>query len=528
MKKYLITLITTYWVTSIIYIFAYNEVTITNPETWTTNDITQYVGQTVKFTNPFIVCNNYYYNSGSPSLTISTRRIFSPTNQVMPGDEYRAYQAQNEISTVTLYKTNGYHRMGERIVNLVAKITSKDRWDLVSCDYTGNTRNDLLANTPNVDKLGTHTLLVCAMNLEYYLTEAFGTGSSSTMGPADNAAHQKQRAKTSAALSKINADIYGFVEIQQGQGAISEIASDLTRLTGRPYKYINDKGTVNGTYTKAGYVYCTATVEPHGIQLKAGKRMTAQCFVEKATGEKFVFSLNHLKAKSGTGTGANADQHDGQGIFNAQRTQEATEVLNNCKPNTGIYTSQRDNDILLMGDLNAYAKEDPVQIFVNGGFIDLHRYFHADSSYSHTFRGTAGYLDHAMANSGMLPQVTGMSPYHINSDEHDNFTYNSSNDATMFRSSDHDPILVGLKLGGDIPPYTDVENLTQEEQCYISYQDGVPTLYNAQNTLLRIYAVNGQPIVQKSVLTNEETLPTLPQGLYFVAVNGQVFKILIH
>lgn len=80
------------------------------------------------------------------------------------------------------------------------------------------------------------------------------------------------------------------------------------------------------------------------------------------------------------------------------------------------------------------------------GLIDLHRAFHADSSYSYMFSGLASYIDHAITNETMYRQVTGMAGYHINSDEDDRYNYQKSSDLSMFRCSDHDPVLVGLKL----------------------------------------------------------------------------------
>ena len=61
------------------------------------------------------------------------------------------------------------------------------------------------------------------------------------MGPDSYAEHQQQRKKVSKALKRINADIYGLVELEQGNDAIAEIASDLNaNLPGRNYTYIND------------------------------------------------------------------------------------------------------------------------------------------------------------------------------------------------------------------------------------------------------------------------------------------------
>lgn len=302
-------------------LYAQTKVTIDNPDTWKNSDIRQYVGQTIQFTTPFYVTNNYYSNR----LVISTRRIFIPTNQALPlSDEYNQILSANATGEIYLTDIYDYHRMGEKLLNLTVYVTSTNSLSFVSCTWAGNTRQELEKgyDLAAINKKGQHTLLVCAMNCEYYLTENLG----GTVGPKDEAEHYKQRTKISNALAKINADIYGLVEVQQGQSAMAEIAADLTKKTGRHFNAISDNTSVSGTYTKSGYVYCSETVTPYGSLRNNNtppiNRKKVQAFTQNTTGEKFLFSINHFKAKSGSGTGADADQGDGQGVFNATRKKK--------------------------------------------------------------------------------------------------------------------------------------------------------------------------------------------------------------
>ena len=367
--------------------------------------------------------------------------------------------------------------------------------------------------------LGEASIIVCCMNLEYYLVENI-SNSNGSMGPNTQAEHQNQRTKVSKALAKINADLYGFVEIEQGQSALKEIASDLTKNTGRNFTYIDDGGSASGTYTKAGYVYCSDLLEPYG-QLRnnntgVSNRKKTQAFIEKATGEKFLFSVNHFKAKSGKGTGVNADKGDGQGSFNGDRVKEAKSVLDYYHKDCVFFN---DSDILIMGDLNAYAMEDPITTLRNGGMIDLHRAFHADSSYSYVYRGQTGYLDHALCNSTLYPQVTGMVAYHINSDESDQYTYDKSSDQTMFRCSDHDPIIVGLNLDSTLT-YTP-EEVIEDVQVY--YSAAVPHIRNAEGGAYVLYQMDGQAItsVPIQIYSNEEPILELNSGIYIINIYGK-------
>ena len=485
-------------------------ITITNPDLWTTTEMSQFVGKEVQFTTPFYVTNN----SKTGQLTIAPRRIFNPTNQALPlSTDYHSILSLNEQGTLTLTNVSGYHRIDERVHNLKVKVNVYNSLSFVSGDWRGNTRAEMEKgyDLEAINSRGEHNLLICYMNLEYYLVDNFGTG----YGPDSSTDHQKQRTKTSQALAKINADIYALVEIQTGQGALAELAADLTKNTGRNFTYINDGSVTDGSFTKSGYIYCTDKVTPHGNMQHndtyVENRKKVQGFTEKATGERFILSVNHFKAKSGNGSGANKDQGDGQGSYNAARVQEAKSILSNYSSYTSTFG---DEDFLIVGDLNAYGKEDPITTLTDWGMIDLHRTFHADSSYSYVYQGTLGYLDHALCNSTLYPQVTGMTPYHINAPEKDAYTYDGSlYDGTMFRCSDHDPILIGLRLGKDNTT-TDITSPTYA----FYYNHAIRAIENAQGGTYTLYNIDGTIAAQEYITSATHTLPSLAQGIYILTI----------
>lgn len=486
-------------------------VTIDDAETWTYAELKPYIGQTIQFDCPMYVTNNY-----GNSLEISPRLIYSPTNQAYPmSEEYNQVLRANSNGVIKLSGVNDYHRIGESMLDLTVKVNSQNSVSIVSCHWSGNSRADLEEGYDKhaIALTGEPTIIVCTMNLEYYLVQNFGTG----YGPSNNAAHQKQRDKVSKALATINADVYGFVEIEQGQGALAELAADLTTNTGRNFSYVNDGGTPYGSYTKAGFVYCTDKMEPYG-KLRENNtgvknRKKTQAFREISTGEIFLLSVNHFKAKTGSNaSGDNADKEDGQGKFNGDRVREAQSVIDNYKKDCTFY---KDSDILIMGDLNAYAMEDPITLLRENGMIDLHRAFHADSSYSYVYRGQLGYLDHALCNSTLYPQVTGMVAYHINSVESDQYSYEKSNDNTMFRCSDHDPIIVGLRLDSTATGTSEIIGV--EIQVYYTNQG--PCIRNAEGGYYSVYQLDGRLVIQESITTYEQAIQGLRQGLYIINIH---------
>jgi hypothetical protein len=486
-------------------IMAQEHIVVSNPQTWSAQALVPYIGKTVIFDVPMVVTSNY------GGLTISTRRLYTPTNQALPrSQEYNSIVSLNKAGEVTLNGVSDYHRCGEKIYNLKVHVNSASSVTWVSGEWRGNTRAELEAGIPDV---GDYNLLVCTYNLENYFLYYSG--------------HDKQRTKIIKAFTRINADIIGLVEVEEGNEGIKEIASYLnTTLPERAYKYCDNGGT--STYQTVAYIYDSKKVKPLGsIQYnnkRTQNRKKMLCFEELETGERFIFSVNHFKAKSGTGSGGNADLGDGQGSWNADRKEEAQSVVDNYR----AWSKQiGETDILMMGDLNAYGKEDPITLLGSNGMIDLHRAFHADSSYSYQWSGRAGYLDHALCNSSMRPQITGMSAFHINSDESDNYTYDKSSDLTMFRSSDHDPVLVGLRLDGaltyDPTPKINTEDIIGGQTNRLTIRDAYK---DGQKSFYAIYTTSGWQVERQEINNAYQSveIPSEP-GIYilYVYFDGQVY-----
>jgi hypothetical protein len=174
----------------------------------------------------------------------------------------------------------------------------------------------------------------------------------------------------------------------------------------------------------------------------------AQSFRENATGEVFTVVVNHFKSKGGCpASGPDADA--GQGCWNAKRVAQANGLAEWIR-----LLQVADPDVLVIGDLNAYGEEDPVLALTDGGLVNLVARVPAPSRYSYVFDGEAGCLDYALATASLARQVTGVTIWHINADEPSVLDYNTEfktqdlYEPTPYRSSDHDPVVVGLRLVG--------------------------------------------------------------------------------
>lgn len=159
--------------------------------------------------------------------------------------------------------------------------------------------------------------------------------------------------------------------------------------------------------------------------------------------------VNHLKSK-GSACAGDPDLGDGQGNCNLTRTAAAEAMVDWLAAGpTGAEPGRE----LIIGDLNSYDKEDPIDVLVEAGYTDLLLREQGEEAYSYVFDGQVGYLDYALVGPALLPKVTGASDWAINADEPDLLDYTMqfkrpAQDAIFapdaYRSSDHDPVLVGF------------------------------------------------------------------------------------
>ena len=311
------------------------------------------------------------------------------------------------------------------------------------------------------------------------------TGTSQEGRGASNATeYTRQLDKTVATLLGMNADVYGLNEIQNnGYGvdsALQALVNALNATAGAgTYDYIKGPFTSSsgGPVAAAGddaisvaLVYKVAKVQPEGAPrvpdtaaydafngAQYGNRVPiAQKFsvaVEGGAREEFTVVVNHLKSK---GSVIDADLGDGQGANNQARLRAATQLAAWLATNpTGVGDTRH----LLVGDFNSYSKEAPIAYLEQNGFTKV------SQGHSYSFDGLWGSLDHVLASNSLVPRVGNVVKWAINAEEPIVIDYNtefksaaqigSFYAADAYRSSDHNPIVLGLNLA---PPAPDVRN----------------------------------------------------------------------
>jgi uncharacterized protein len=284
---------------------------------------------------------------------------------------------------------------------------------------------------------------------------------------ADSAAEfQRQRNKIIPAILGLDADVIGLMEIENnGNTAVQDLVNGLNAVAGAG-TYATVALPAGGTGNDA--IRVAMVYKPAHVSLVGGpvsdtaaihdRPPLAQTF-SAANGETFSLVVNHFKSKGSCPSSTadvNADQGDGQGCWNTKRTQQAQALASfaNGLPNA-----------VIVGDLNAYGKEEPIIALTGLGFEDQIARFDPQG-YSYVFDGEAGYLDHALVSTSLSTKVAGATHWRINADEPSIIDYNTefkvgdvrcgtasvpscSPDyytSTVYRSSDHDPVVVGLNL----------------------------------------------------------------------------------
>ncbi|WP_336705242.1 ExeM/NucH family extracellular endonuclease [Delftia acidovorans] len=298
----------------------------------------------------------------------------------------------------------------------------------------------------------------------------------------------RQRAKIVANLLGLGADVYGLMEVQNngfGPGsAIQDLADALNASADKPAgavyavvkaPFSEAAGTVPGAGTDAitvAILYRSDRVTPVGGaavpnvstydafngSIGGARVPIAQTFAVGGSTEQFTLVVNHFKSKGSVLGGAgNADAFDGQGANNAARVKTAQQLSNWLATRPTGATSPH---VVLVGDFNAYAKEDPITTLETGGYVKV------SQGLSYAFDGMWGSLDHVLVSTSLQPSVGRAVKWAINAEEPEVLDYNvefksldqqaSFYAPTAYRSSDHNPILLGLNFGGQAPSFSGV------------------------------------------------------------------------
>ena len=468
-------------------------------------------GREVVIANRMYITGNYSYTPSNPTVVMAPEVLVTGTEVVNPGIDYQrqhAWNNDNMLTVTNFHVDDATVRVGAYVDGLRGVVTRNgNAWTMrltaepILC---GNERPEM--PLPRDDSRC--NLRVAGFNLHFFLASPSCWGSG--YGADDAQAFERQRTKLLAAFTEMDADIYALCEVEEGDYTIARLTDWLNDCLGlRVFEYADAGDTYIDTYTKNAFIYRSDRVLPVGLftftdndYLKL--RHVAQRFRLRESGEELIISMNHLRSKSGSGTGADADKGDGQSSHNLSRVEEAEAVLNSLN---SMSRKCGETDVLVMGDLNAYSREDPVQVFVGAGYVNELR-LHSPQGWSYCYGNEVGYLDHILASPTMADQVVTAMPWDINASEPRYFDYTYSEwflpEHYLAHCSDHNPVLVSLDLG---------------HRCEVQTSQG--------DICVRLYSLQGEVLLEQ----NLDTMPSatvfwkglsaeLPSGIYILTMSS--------
>ena len=450
------------------------------------DDLEAFEGMLVTLEQELVVTNNFGLGRYG-EVELATERLYQGTQVAMPGDAANAVEVENltkkilvdDGSTVqnsdpTAYPTPGLSaentlRTGDSVNSVTGALaysfsTYRIHPTVAPQFIATNPREDAPELNPEAD------LRVASFNvLNYFNGDGQGAGFPTSRGADSLEELVRQEAKLVSAISAMQADVVGLMEIENdGFGEFSAIASLVNALndadSANEYAFVDFNVNQVGTDAiTTALIYRANKVEEVGsaaITTAApfdfsNRTPIAQSFKSLESQEVFTVAVAHLKSKGGCGSasGANEDQNDGQACWNEIRTEGASAFADwlDSKP-TGV----DDEDIILVGDMNAYAMEDPIRKFDEKGYKNVVAELDGNTlAYSYSFSGRAGSLDHAVATESLLSKVVAAKDWHINADEPIVLDYNvefksEGHQSTLYsesayRASDHDPVIVDIK-----------------------------------------------------------------------------------
>jgi predicted extracellular nuclease len=409
-------------------------------------------GMRIQIDAPLVVTNAYQLGRGN--MTLSANEIqFTPTEIMAPGPDTTGLLAQNRASALPVMlaestKHPGLLVSGSPISHITGVMAHDGRALRVSLQSI-SAESDISFELPASAKAG--TLRIVGMNLHNYFNgDGNGWGFPTPRGAKTLGGFEQQRDRIGAAIKVLDPHVLGVMELENdGFGRDSaaadfiQLAHDATGETWAVTRPLDDN--TGGDKITVGLFYRSDVLEVigpaqtlTGPEFRRSRQPLAQVFKKLPDGEKILVVVNHLKSKgSCLESGVDADQKDGQGCWNPMRLASAKKMSAWVKT---IAASTGTDNILILGDMNAYRNEDPINAIRDAGFTELMDREQGEI-YSFVFFGQHGTLDYAFSSDALLPDVEQAFIWHVNAA----LPSKMKLPQPWLRFSDHDPVVVDIR-----------------------------------------------------------------------------------
>eukprot|EP00924_Labyrinthula_sp_SR-Ha-C_P015929 augustus_masked-scaffold_4-processed-gene-13.5-mRNA-1 protein AED:1.00 eAED:1.00 QI:0/-1/0/0/-1/1/1/0/714 len=341
-------------------------------------------------------------------------------------------------------------------------------------------------------------LRIASFNMLNYFTTLIEEDSCSDCRGADTAEEfALQSIKLYKGLAEIDAAVVGLQEVQNllleteesEDITMDTLISELNTLVGNnKYDYIKT-GVLGNDAIRVAMIYQPNLVTPIGDYqsleyinpIDKSRTALAQTFqvnsVEDSCEDSsqistFTVVNNHFKSK-GSACDEDDSSHpdfaervEGEGNCGYTRLKHSTQLIE------WLQGEEFDTSIpqIIVGDLNSYGSERVMTNLANNGFFELSGNSADSPSYSYSFDGLFGSLDHILISDFAVNSTGKTFKWHINSDEAIVTDYTVEQyfasfcdetpegyqDDSFFRNSDHDPAINFISVCGTVEEDNDL------------------------------------------------------------------------
>lgn len=437
----------------------------------------RFEGMAVRIAEPLVVVDQYAAGRFGEIELAAGGRLWQSTQHADPGPEAVSWHAADERRLLLLddgstsvdpdpwphleTEEGRILRLGDRATSLEGVLDFA--FGRFRIQPTGRPRFASASVTPTPPEL-LGAMRVVAWNVENLFNGDGHGGGFPTRGAASPGEYARQLAKVAATLVTLRPDVMALVELENDgageDGTLADLARAMAVLAPEDsWKPVDPGGAVGDHAIAVGLLFRPATIAPLGpaavldegahpdFDSTRNRPSLAQTFRHRATRQRVTVVVNHLKSKgSSCAVADDPDRGDGQGNCNGTRTRAARALAEWV---AGDPTASDGAPALVVGDLNAYPREDPIAELTAAGLVDLLALSDSPDAYSFVFDGRAGRLDHAFASASLVPEVGGAAVWNVNADTSPALGYGGESPPALYRTdplraSDHDPVIVGL------------------------------------------------------------------------------------
>lgn len=396
------------------------------------------------------------YRFGNGHITLSGNGLqYVPTEVTSPGRMARDMNSSNRNHTFPVSLPANYHQADTMMAGMsVEQVTG-----VVAHDQRGQriALESLTSESPGpfglAKKKAEGSIRVVGMNLyNYFNGDGDGGGFPNPRGAETLEAFQHQRARVGAAIRVLDPDVLAVQELENDGFGGNSAARDLARLasgaTNAYWQIARPESDDTGSdRIRVGILYREDRLKAigpaytlTGDEFLKSRQPQAQLLERLDSGERLLVVVNHLKSKGSCPEGGkDANQKDGQACWNPTRVASAKKMTAWAKD---VAAKAGTDNILILGDMNAYRFEDPIEAIRQAGFTELMETGERSGNpvFSFAFFGQHGTLDYAFASDAMLGEVRQAMIWNVNS----LMPANMPLPRPWLRFSDHDPVVVDV------------------------------------------------------------------------------------